>query len=133
MKKRTNKYFGGPGIRTQVPMINTQTPWPSELHASFVIKTTRNYYISKPKHMPKKNINARFLKRANRRETRQRLLRLSLVIYLRIFIRRKLRRFFLKLSLGFKNSFQDHGWSRLHLLITPVPTIVANFSCTENA
>ena len=51
LKKKSNKHFGGPGIRTQVPLLIGRSPLPLHHHASFVIESDNNEYISKQINM----------------------------------------------------------------------------------
>ena len=48
------------------------------------------------------------------------------------FIRRKFHRPFLKSPLGFKNPFQDHGWSRPCLLSSSILMICSNCTWKQN-
>ena len=52
LRKITNNYFGGPGIRTQVPMVNTPTPLPIELERTSDNIITNKYNISKSTQVP---------------------------------------------------------------------------------
>ena len=132
-ENKMQQSFGGPGIRTQVPMDHALACLPTQPTHSFVIGIPNKYYIqNKLICLAIKKTSAKF-KRTNEKKT-------HFVFFVgkpgflpADFIRSRIPRFVLKYTLGYRNAIQSHGSLRLSFMIISISIISPNFTCKANA